>query len=131
MSEPHFLTADQVLRAHRSLIDVYGGSHGLRDEGLFRSAIAMPEAWFGGQYLHKDIFEMASAYLYHFVQNHPFLDGNKRIGAAAAILFLGMNTIRIAADEDGLIEITLRTAQGQCAKPEIADFFRQRVLSQD
>lgn len=130
MSEPHFLTADQVLHAHRSLIDVYGGSHGLRDEGLFRSAIAMPEAWFGGKFLHSDLFEMAAAYLYHLVQNHPFLDGNKRIGAATAVLFLGMNNIRIVADEDGLVEITLQTAQGKCAKPEIAEFFRQRVLPQ-
>ncbi len=128
MSEPRFLTVDEVLRAHRSLIDVYGGSHGLRDEGLFRSALAMPEAWFGGQYLHGDLFEMAAAYLFHLVQNHPFLDGNKRIGATAAVLFLGMNHIRIEADEAGLVDITLLTAQGKCAKPEIAEFFRQRVL---
>jgi len=131
MNDPCFLTADEVLRVHRSLIDVYGGSRGLRDEGLFRSAIGMPEASFGVQYLHNDLFEMAAAYLFHLVQNHPFLDGNKRIGAAAAILFLAMNELRIAADEEGLVEITLRTAQGKCAKPEIAAFFRQRVLPKE
>ena len=127
-ADPYFLTTEEVLHAHRSLIDVYGGSHGLRDEGLFRSALGMPEASFGGKYLHHDLYEMAAAYLFHLVQNHPFLDGNKRIGAASALLFLSMNDLRIAADEEGLVDLTLRTAQGQTNKAEIAAFFRQRTI---
>lgn len=71
---------------------------------------------------------MAAAYLYHLVQNHPFLDGNKRTGAAAAIVFLAMNDVQIEADEDGLVDLTLSVARGQSGKPEIAEFFRTRVL---
>ena len=127
MEGPCFLDLDRVLRTHRSLIEAYGGSDGLRDAGLLYSAIAMPQASFGGQYLHQDLFEMAAAYLYHIVQNHPFLDGNKRTGAAAAIIFLAMNDIEIDADEDGLVALTLSVACGQSGKPEIAEFFRSRA----
>jgi hypothetical protein len=81
---PLFLDIDQVLRTHRSLINHYGGTGQVRDVALLHSAIAMPQASFGGEFLHADLFEMAAAYLYHIVQNHPFLDGNKRTGAATA-----------------------------------------------
>jgi death-on-curing protein len=121
---PLFLDLDQVLRLHHSLIEGYGGLDGTRDMALLQSAIAMPQMSFGRHYLHKDLFDMAAAYLYHIVQNHPFLDGNKRTGAAAAIVFLAMNDIEIVNDEDGLVELTLSVAQGQSGKTEIAEFFR-------
>jgi len=122
---PIFLDIEMVMLVHRSLIERYAGLEGLRDAGLLHSAIAMPQASFGGEYLHKDIFAMAAAYLYHIVQNHPFLDGNKRTGAAAAIIFLAMNDIDLVADEDGLVEITLAVAQGSAGKEEVAEFFRR------
>ena len=75
-----FLTLDDVLESHREQIRVYGGSEGLRDLGLLESAIAQPPAGFGGVPLHRDLYEMAAAYLFHLVQNHPFIDGNKRVG---------------------------------------------------
>ena len=133
MEAPDFLDLAHVLRVHRSLIERYGGTDGLRDEGLLHSAIAMPQASFGGQFLHVDLFEMAAAYLYHIVQNHPFLDGNKRTGAATAIIFLAINDFEIEADEDGLIELTLSVARGESKKPGIANFFRARArpLSSD
>jgi death-on-curing protein len=121
---PVFLSLDHVLRAHRSLIENYGGEEGLRDAGLLHSAIAMPMAAYGGELLHTDIFEMAAAYLFHITQNHPFLDGNKRTGAACAVIFLAMNGVEIDADEDGLADITLRVATGEAGKSEIAAFFR-------
>jgi len=83
-----FLTLDDILESHQNQIETYGGSHGVRDIGLLESAIAQPEASFGGQYLHADIFEMAAAYLYHLVMNHPFVDGNKRVGLEASLIFL-------------------------------------------
>jgi death on curing protein len=119
-----WLGIDQALEIHRSLIDRYGGSQGIRDVGLLESALAQPEAMFGGQYLQTDIFEMAAAYLFHLVKNHPFIDGNKRVGAAAAIVFLALNEVEIEADEDGIVELTLAVAQGEVAKPQIAEFFR-------
>lgn len=122
---PIFLSLEQVLRIHRSMIERYGGEAGLRDAGLLHSAIAVPQASFGGEYLHADLFEMAAAYLYHIVQNHPFLDGNKRAGAAAAIVFLAMNDVPVQADEEGVAEITLRVAAGQAGKVEAAAFLRK------
>lgn len=125
---PCFLDLAQVMRLHHELIEHYGGSHGLRDAGMLQSAIAQPQAGFGGQYLHEDLFDMAAAYLFHLVQNHPFIDGNKRIGAASAIVFLSLNDVEIEADNDGLIDLTLATAQGQRTKEQIAAFFRERAI---
>ena len=124
---PLFLDIERTLRTHCSLIEHYGGVEGVRNIGLLHSAIAMPQASFGGQFLYRDLFEMAAAYLFHIVQNHPFLDGNKRTGAAAAIIFLAMNGIEIEADEDGLVELTLAVAEGQAGKREIADFFNSKA----
>lgn len=128
MSEPRFLGLDRVLHLHRILINEYGGSHGVRDLGLLSSAIAQPSSKFGNAYLHGDLFEMAAAYLYHIVQNHPFIDGNKRVGSATAIIFLELNGVEIEADEDGLVDITVAAASGTARKPEIAEFFRSRVV---
>jgi len=124
---PLFLDIGRVLRTHRSLIERYGGEEGVRDVGLLHSAIAMPQASFGGEFPHKDLFEMAAAYLYHIVQNHPFVDGNKRTAAASAIIFLVMNGVEIEADEEGLVALTLAVARGEVRKSEIAVFFRQRA----
>lgn len=121
---PLFLDIDRVLRTHLSLIEAYGGEPGVRDIGMLLSAIAMPQASFGGQFLHKDLFEMAAAYLFHIVQNHPFMDGNKRTGAASAIIFLDMNGVEIEADEEGLVDLTLHVASGHAGKQEIAAFLR-------
>ena len=126
MGTPLFLDLDQVIRLHGELIERYGGIDGTRDIGLLHSAIAMPQASYGGDYLHADIYEMAAAYLYHIVQDHPFLDGNKRTGAAAAIVFLAINGTEVDADEEGLVALTLSVADGKCGKKEIAEFFRTR-----
>jgi death-on-curing protein len=127
MKTPQFLDLDHVIRLHRSLIEHYGGADGIREVGLLQSAVAMPQASYDGEYLHGDIFEMAAAYLYHVVQNHPFIDGNKRAGAATALVFLSMNDIEIDNDEDGLVELTLKVATGQAGKGEIASFFRSHA----
>jgi death-on-curing protein len=127
-TEPIFLSLDQVLRLHNNLIEVYGGDAGTRDLGLLQSAIAMPQSTFDGTFLHTDLFEMGAAYLFHIVQNHPFGDGNKRTGAASAIIFLRLNGISIKADEAGLVEITLQTATGKADKSEIAEFFRRSQI---
>ncbi len=104
---------------------MYGGEHGVRDLGLLESAVAQPRATFGGNFLHKDLFEMAAAYLFHIVQNHPFLDGNKRTGAVAALVFLDFNSIEINVPEGSLYDLTISVVTGQTGKPQIADFFRK------
>jgi death-on-curing protein len=121
---PIFLTLDDILESHAEQIANYGGSPGIRDTGLLQSALAQPEAQFSGQYLHADLFEMAAAYLHHIVQNHPFIDGNNRVGLEAALIFLEINGIELNATDDEYVDLVLRTAQSQTDKSEIAEFFR-------
>lgn len=121
---PQFLALDDVFESHAEQVAVYGGSGGIRDIGLLESAVAQAEAMFGGQYLHTDLFEMAAAYLFHLVKNHPFVDGNKRVGLESALLFLEINGQSIETTDEALVEIVLQTAMGQMTKHQIADFFR-------
>jgi len=97
---------------------------------LLQSAVAMPAAGFGNSYLHDDLFEMASAYLFHIIKNHPFIDGNKRTGAVAAIVFLIMNGIKVDADEQSFEDLVLSVANGKLTKAAIADFFRKSSLKE-
>lgn len=125
MESPVFLTLEQVLYIHNEQIRRLGGSAGIRDQGLLESALAMPQAQFGGQFLHHDLFEMAAAYLYHIAMNHPFIDGNKRVGAMAADVFLELNGFTLPAAKESLFEkLVLEVAQGKAEKGEVAVFLR-------
>ena len=124
---PRFPTTDQVLRLHRIQIETYGGSHGLRDLALLESALAQPQASFGGQYVHEDVASMAAAYLFHLCKNHPFVDGNKRIAAATALLFLGLNGVSHQIDPTEFGDLTLAIAAGAQDKDAAVALFRQRI----
>lgn len=124
---PVFLNLSEVLRIHRDQIERYGGEPGIRDLGLLQSALAMPAAGFGGRFLHNDLFEMAAAYLFHITRNHPFVDGNKRSGAACALVFLELNDIEVNASEDALVEMVTAVAEGKAEKEAVADFFRRHA----
>jgi death-on-curing protein len=128
MKAVRFLSLEQVLAIHAEQVRRYGGGLGVRDLGLLKSALAMPQASFSGQYLHPTLHEMAAAYLFHLTQNHPFLDGNKRIGLAAAIAFLGLNDTWLESGPDELLEMVLSVARGEIGKPEIAVFLRDRCI---
>lgn len=125
MTGPTFLSLADVLEIHLDQIDRYGGESGIRDLGLLQSALALPAAGVGEIYAHTDLFEMAAAYLFHIVQNHPFVDGNKRTGVVTALVFLALNAIEINADETALEKLVLAVAEGAVDKAAIADFFRQ------
>jgi death-on-curing protein len=121
-----FLELDDVLEIHKDLIELCGGSYGIRDEGLLHSAIEMPKSGFGNEYFHKDLFEMASAYLFHLCKNHPFVDGNKRIALACADTFLKVNGVHIKATGELLYNFVLEVASSNTVtKENIADFFRK------
>ncbi len=122
---PEFITLQDVVEIHKDQIGRYGGSPGIRDIGLLESALAMPQAGMRGQYFHADLFEMAAAYLYHLVLNHPFVDGNKRVGLATALVFLELNGEFPEATNEEMVEITLGVAQGKAAKSALAEFFRK------
>jgi death-on-curing protein len=125
---PQFLTLDDLLETHAEQISTHGGADGIRDVGLLESAWAQPEAKFGGQFLHVDIFEMAAAYLFHLVKNHPSIDGNKRVGLEAALLFLEINGHSIETPDESLVDLVLRTVVGEIDKQQIAEFFRAHAV---
>ena len=123
-----FLTLDELVAIHRDQIERYGGSLGVRDWGLLQSAVAMPAVTFGGRYLHGDLYEMAAAYLFHIVQNHPFIDSNKRVGAVAADVFLALNNTQLVADQDDYADLVLSVARGESGKSDVAAFFRANTM---
>ena len=103
----------------------YGGEFGVRHLGLVSSAIAVPQASFGGQFLHGDLFGMAAAYAFHLCQNHPFVDGNKRVALASALVFLDLNGIRVTDPEGALYPLMMAVARGEKDKSEIAYTLRE------
>ena len=121
--EPVFLSLDEVQEIHEQQIERYGGSSGLRDGDGLESATATPQATFGGEFLHTSIPAMAAAYLFHLCQNHPFLDGNKRVGANAAITFLLINKWEPTFDEEELVDMVLSVATGRLSKPRLIEVF--------
>jgi death on curing protein len=126
---PLFLDLEEVLEIHHDQIERYGGREGVRDLGVLQSALAMPQAGSSTQYYHTDLFEMAGAYLFHIVKNHPFVDGNKRTGITAALVFLEMNGIEVRATNEALLRIVLAVAEGTLGKSGIAEFFRKHSRS--
>jgi len=122
---PIFLTLDEVVEIHRDMIERYGGSAGIRDLDLLESAIAMPQAGMGDQYFHSTLFEMAAAYLFHIVQTHPFIDGNKRVGAMAAFVFLKLNGFTMNVKEAEFEKMVRQVTEGQSKKAQIATFLQK------
>jgi death-on-curing protein len=92
---------------------------------LLQSALAMPPASFGGTFLHGSVHEMAAAYLFHLVKNHPFVDGNRRIGLMAAFAFLGLNGLSLRAPSNELTDLVLGVASGLVNKAQVAVFLTQ------
>lgn len=117
-----FLTVEQVIEIHDAFLEDHGGLPGIRDKGLLISAVEMPRTSMFGEYLHKTIYDKASAYLFHIVQNHPFNDGNKRTGALTTILFLEGNRVKIVFSDRDYEELVVNVAQGQKSKEVIAYF---------
>jgi len=122
-----FLTLDDLLDLHALQIEKYGGAEGVRDLGLLESAIAQPQATFDGEYVHDELFLMAAAYLFHIARNHPFMDGNKRTGLMAALVFLDLNGIVLDRSSDELYTFTMAVAEGRMSKQRIAKKLRQLV----
>jgi death on curing protein len=131
MSEPIvFLTVDSVLAVHARMIDEFGGDPGLRDRGLLESAVGLPAARFGGEFLHHGIPAMAAACLFHVCKNHAFVDGNKRTALAAAEVFLVLNGHRLLATDAQLETLTVGVADGSVAKEQAVVFMQAHVGAQ-
>lgn len=113
---PRFLSVDEVMILHATSIELHGGSHGIRDEGLLRSACAMPEQGFAGEFAHTVPFGMASAYAFHLCKNHPFVDGNKRTAFVACVSFLQMNGWEMQAPDETAWEQIVAIAENRLDK---------------
>ena len=127
MKLPLFLTLDELLALHADQIARYGGRAGVRDLGLLKSALAMPQASFEGVFLHPTVHEMAAAYLFHLAQNHPFVDGNKRAALVAAIAFLGLNRLGLEAPDAGMVDLVVSVASGKASKAKVAVFLERHA----
>ena len=127
--EPVFLSLAETLEIHAYQIGHFGGSDGMRSQEMVESAIGIPSSTFGGAYLHPTIPDMAAAYLFHLVENHPFLDGNKRVGTMSALVFLELNDFDFDATDDELTDVVLQVASGKMPKDALSAFFRQHSRS--
>jgi death-on-curing protein len=124
MSDIVFLTLAEIIDIHADQILNYGGAPGIRDMNLLSSAVAMPSASVGGDYLHSDIFEMAAAYAFHISQNHPFIDGNKRAALASALVFLELNGTNISDPAGRLYDSMIALASGRLSKSDFTRVLR-------
>ena len=124
-----YLSIEQVLHLHEIQIERFGGASGLRDRAGLESAMARPASTFGGDDLYPDLASKAAALMHSLVMNHPFVDGNKRVGAMAAELFLEINDRRLLASDDDIERMTLAIARGEVDAERLAIWFRQRVSS--
>ncbi|MBW4613876.1 MAG: type II toxin-antitoxin system death-on-curing family toxin [Desmonostoc vinosum HA7617-LM4] len=127
MQIPKFLIMDEVLAIHADQISSFGGSHGVRDEGLLESALAQPQATFAGELLHATMHEQAAAYLYHLAMNHPFIDGNKRTAFAVMDTFIRLNGYSLNLTDEQAYDLVMQIAQGQMNKLELADYLEQAI----
>ena len=112
------LTVELVLEIHAEAIARFGGSDGVRELALLESAVAAPQATFGGQSPYRDMAEVAAAYLFYLCKNHPFIDGNKRAALGACLVFLRLNRLEPKADGPEWEELTLAVAAGAMDRDE-------------
>jgi death-on-curing protein len=120
-----FLTLSEVLLILEDQIRNYGGVYGVRDINLLSSAVYMPESSFDGKYLHETIPAMAAAYTYHICQNHPFLDGNKRVALASSLVFLDINGYEFNCKNEILYNKIMDVAKGEVKKDELIKFYEK------
>ena len=120
-----FLYKTEVIDIHERLIEEFGGINGLRDEGALESALASVEN--RAYYENADILICAATYAYHLTQAHAFIDGNKRIAAAISEIFLAINSLRLNATNDQIVDLFLSIASGEKSRNDVEQIFLQWV----
>ncbi len=123
-----YLTLEEIISLHAKLIIQSGGSQGLRDRGALESAIAQPEMSFGGEDLYPTTPEKAAALGHALIQNHCFVDGNKRVGHAAMEVFLVLNGYEIEAPVDEQEQVILSVASGQIDRRAFSEWLKKHVV---
>lgn len=127
-AEPLFLSVEEVLALHDDQLRSFGGSAGLRDSNALESAVATPAATFAGSFLHEDLFHMAAAYAFHIAENQPFVDGNKRTGLNAALLFLDINGWLVSDPNLRLYDAMIALSSRALDKRGLADLLRELAV---
>lgn len=124
MSEPLFLDLDDILQIQADTIAKEGGATGVRDIALIDSAVAAPRASFDGQFLHPDLAAMTAALMFALIGNHGFVDGNKRVGTLAALVFREVNGVETFPPAQDLEDVALSVARGEMSRDSLADWWR-------
>lgn len=123
-----YLSAEQALFVHARVISATGGSHGVRDLALLESALGRPTATFEGRELYPDIFSKAAALMDSLINNHPFVDGNKRTGVVCTGLFLQLNGLELRADNAEVESFALLVATSHLEIGSIARWLKKRSV---
>ena len=123
-----YLTVGEVLGIYNRVIKQSGGGVGIRDLGALESAVAQPRMTFNGEELYRTIVEKASALGFSLIQNHPFVDGNKRAGHAAMEIFLMLNGFEISASVDEQVEVILGVASGKMSREVFTNWLQTRIV---
>ena len=121
----NYLYPKQILYLYQRISRQSGGSVGLRDEGLLESAVYRPQASFGGQDLYPDLFSKTAALGHSIISNHPFVDGNKRVGFEAMRLMLRVNGADIHASLEAKYDFVMEIAKGKLSEQAIADWLKR------
>ncbi|MDD4570824.1 MAG: type II toxin-antitoxin system death-on-curing family toxin [Tepidanaerobacteraceae bacterium] len=122
-----FISKELILYFHDRLVQDYGGAYGIRDEKLLDSAPEQPKTTYEGRYLHDTLMKMAAAYGYHLCNNHPFIDGNKRIALIAMDIFLQINGFEIVAPEKETYKIMIRLSSGELSKIDLTNWLQNNT----
>jgi death on curing protein len=120
---PRFLATEIVLRIHRRSLEEFGGLAGVSDPGAVESAVMAVQNHFN--YTGGDLFDLAGVLLWHLASDHPFTDGNKRTALASALVFLAINGVELAQDDDLFEGLTLSVAKGEAKKDQVAHVLRE------
>ena len=120
-----YLLPEQVLFIHSRLIESTGGAHGVRDLSMLLSALGIPQATFDGNNLYGDLFSKAASLMDSLIRDHPFVDGNKRTGIAAAALFMQLNGYFLVVANEEMARFTLACAQSKVTLEEISSWIQQ------
>ena len=121
------LTVEMVREIHAEAIGKFGGSEGIRELALLESAVAAPQASFGGKSPYRDIAEVAAAYLFYLCKNHPFIDGNKRAALGACIVFLRLNDVEPQPDGPSWEDLTMAIAANQIDREQATERLRNLI----
>jgi death-on-curing protein len=123
-----YLTVGEVLEIYSRVMEQSGGGVGIRDLGALESAVAQPRMTFNGKELYPTIVEKASALGFSLIQNHPFVDGNKRAGHASMEMFLMLNGHEISASADEQVEIILGVASGKMSRVDFTEWLKNHIV---